>query len=82
MDAVKSARVHLVMATDSVLSGWRTKTRRLRFALKLKSGELTHEQVGAIQRLVAGAVDGLKPSDVAIIDADSNESLAQDRGCR
>jgi flagellar M-ring protein FliF len=29
----------------------------------------------SIQRLVAGAVDNLKPSDVTIIDADSNESL-------
>ena len=29
----------------------------------------------AISRLVSGAVDGLKPEDVAIIDADSDRSL-------
>ena len=76
MGAVKSARVHLVMATDSVfLDGGRSAKASV--ALKLKGGELSHEQVGAIQRLVAGAVDGLKPADVAIIDADSNESLGK-----
>jgi flagellar M-ring protein FliF len=31
----------------------------------------------AISRLVSGAVDGLKPEDVAIIDADSDRSLGQ-----
>ncbi len=76
MDAVKSARVHLVMATDSVfLDGGRSAKASV--ALKLRGGELTHDEIGAIQRLVAGAVDGLKPSDVAIIDADSNESLGR-----
>ncbi len=74
MGAVKSARVHLVMATDSVfLDGGRSAKASV--ALKLKGGELSHEEIGAIQRLVAGAVDGLKPADVAIIDADSNASL-------
>ena len=74
MGAVKSARVHLVMATDSVFLD-SARSAKASVALKLKGGELTHEQIGAIQRLVAGAVDGLKPSDVAIIDADSNTSL-------
>ncbi len=74
MGAVKSARVHLVMATDSVfLDGGRSAKASV--ALKLRRGSLSHEEIGAIQRLVAGAVDGLKPTDVAIIDADSNTSL-------
>ncbi len=74
MGAVKSARVHLVMATDSVfLDGGRAAKASV--ALKLKGGSLSHEEIGALQRLVAGAVDGLKPADVAIIDADSNASL-------
>ncbi len=74
MGAVKSARVHLVMATDSVfLDGGRSAKASV--ALKLKGGDLSHEQITAMQRLVAGAVDGLKPADVAIIDADSNASL-------
>ncbi len=74
LGAVKSARVHLVMATDSVfLDGGRSAKASV--ALKLRSGALSHEEIAAIQRLVAGAVDGLKPGDVAIIDADSNASL-------
>jgi len=74
MGAVKSARVHLVMATDSVfLDGGRSAKASV--TLKLRRGSLSHEEIGAIQRLVAGAVDGLKPVDVAIIDADSNTSL-------
>ena len=74
LGAVKSARVHLVMATDSVFLD-AARSAKASVALKLKGGELSHEEIGAIQRLVAGAVDGLKPADVAIIDADSNTSL-------
>ncbi len=74
LGSVKSARVHLVMATDSVfLDGGRNAKASV--ALKLKGPALSHEEIAAIQRLVAGAVDGLKPSDVAVIDADSGSSL-------
>ena len=74
MGAVKSARVHLVMATDSIFLD-QARSAKASVALRLRSGSLTHEEVSAIQRLVAGAVDGLKPADVAIIDADSGSSL-------
>ncbi len=74
LGAVKSARVHLVMATDSVFLD-AARSAKASVALKLRTGTLSHEEIGAMQRLVAGAVDGLKPADVAIIDADSNASL-------
>ncbi len=74
MGAVKSARVHLVMATDSIFLD-QARSAKGSVALKLRSGSLSHEEVGAIQRLVAGAVDGMKPGDVAVIDADSGSSL-------
>lgn len=76
MDGVKSARVHLVMATESVFLD-REQGAKASVTLKLGSNGLTREQAGSLQRLVAGAVSGLKPSDVAIIDTDSNELLAQ-----
>jgi len=71
---VKSARVHLVMATDSVFID-RDRGAKASVTLKLARGGLTRDETAAIQRMVSGAVEGLKPSDVSIIDADSNEAL-------
>jgi flagellar M-ring protein FliF len=71
---VKTARVHLVMATDSVFID-RERGAKASVTLRLKHGSLTKEELSSISRLVAGAVDDLKPSDVAIIDADSTQSL-------
>src|ERR1039457_469581 len=75
MSNVKSARVHLVMATDSVFMD-RERGAKASVMLRLRRGSLSREELSAISRLVAGAVDELKPADVAIIDADSNRSLA------
>ena len=76
---VKSARVHLVMASDSVFLD-RERGAKASVTLRLRRGNLSREDYSAISRLVAGAVDELKPSDVVIIDADSNQSLAQGNG--
>ena len=43
--------------------------------LKLRRGGLSKDSAMAISRLVAGAVDELKPEDVSIIDADTDLSL-------
>ena len=74
LGGVKSARVHLVMASESVFLD-RERSAKSSVTLRLKRGGLAHDEMLSIQRLVAGAVDGLKPTDVAIIDADSNQSL-------
>lgn len=74
MSSVKSARVHLVMATDSVFLD-RERGAKASVTLRLRRGSLSREEISSIQRLVAGAVDELKPEDVVIIDADSNQSL-------
>ena len=71
---VDSARVHLVMPTDSVFLD-RERAAKASVILKLKHNGLPKDAVLAISRLVSGAVDGLKPEDVAIIDADSDRSL-------
>ncbi len=76
---VKSARVHLVMASDSVFLD-RERGAKASVTLRLRRGNLSREDAAAISRLVAGAVDELKPSDVVIIDADSNQSLGQGSG--
>jgi flagellar M-ring protein FliF len=74
MSSVKSARVHLVMATDSVFMD-RERGAKASVTLRLRRGSLSREEISSIQRLVAGAVDELKPEDVVIVDADSNQSL-------
>jgi flagellar M-ring protein FliF len=79
MSSVKSARVHLVMASDSVFID-RERGAKASVTLRLRRGSLSREDVSAISRLVAGAVDELKPADVVIVDADSNESLGQSSG--
>jgi flagellar M-ring protein FliF len=71
---VERARVHLVMPTDSVFLD-RQRTGKASVILKLRHNGLSKDAVLAISRLVAGAVDELKPEDVAIIDADSDRSL-------
>jgi flagellar M-ring protein FliF len=73
---VDSARVHLVMPTDSVFLD-RQRAAKASVILKLRHNGLSKDAVMAISRLVSGAVDGLKPEDVAIIDADSDRSLGQ-----
>ena len=75
---VESARVHLVMPTDSVFLD-RERSAKASVILKLKRNGLSKDAVMAISRLVSGAVDGLKPEDVAIIDADSDRSLGLGR---
>ncbi len=79
MAAVKSARVHLVMPTDSVFLD-ASRSAKASVALKLRNGPLGREELHAIQRLLAGAVDGLKPADVAIVDADTGASLGGGSG--
>jgi flagellar M-ring protein FliF len=74
MSSVKSARVHLVMASSSVFID-RERGAKASVTLRLKRGTLSREQLEAISRLVSGAVDELKPSDINIVDADSNRSL-------
>ncbi len=71
---VESARVHLVMPSDSVFID-RQRDAKASVILKLRHKDLSKESVLAIQRLVAGAVDELKPEDVSIVDADSDRSL-------
>jgi len=71
---VKTARVHLVMANDSVFID-RERGAKASVTLHLKSGSLSKAEIAEISRLVAAAVDQLKPADVVIVDADSNQPL-------
>lgn len=78
---VESARVHLVMPTDSVFLD-QQRGAKASVILKLRHGALSKDAVQAITRLVAGAVDELRPEDVSIVDADTDRALGlgQDSG--
>ncbi|MGP8258722.1 MAG: flagellar basal-body MS-ring/collar protein FliF [Acidobacteriaceae bacterium] len=71
---VESARVHIVMPTDSVFAD-NQRGAKASVILKLRHDTLSKDAVLAISRLVSGAVDQLKPEDVSIVDADSDRSL-------
>lgn len=79
LNDVESARVHLVMPTDSVFLD-RQHTAKASVILKLRRNGLNKDAVLAISRLVSGAVDELKPEDVSIVDADSARSLGLGHG--
>jgi len=76
---VESARVHLVMPTDSVFIDGK-RSAKASVILKLRHNGLSKESAIAISRLVAGAVDELKPEDVSIVDADTERSLGLSHG--
>ena len=76
---VESARVHLVMPSDSVFLD-QQRGAKASVILKLRRGELSKSAVVAISRLVSGAVDELNPDDVSIVDADSDRSLNHQGG--
>lgn len=72
---VESARVSLVMPTESIFLD-QQQAAKASVVLKLRDGELSKSAVMAIARLVAGAVPQLKPQDVSIVDADTDEALS------
>jgi flagellar M-ring protein FliF len=74
LDDVESARVHIVMPTNSVFED-QDRGAKASVILKLRHGSLSKTAVVAISRLVAGAVDQLKPEDVSIVDAANDRSL-------
>lgn len=75
---VESARVHLVMPTDSVFLD-RERAAKASVILKLRSSRLPEETQLGIARLVAGAVDNLSPENVTVIDADTDRPLGSAR---
>lgn len=75
---VESARVHLVMSTDSVFVD-RERPAKASVILKLRSGRLSEQTQLGIARLVSGAVDKLSPENVTVIDADTNRPLGMPR---
>jgi len=69
---VVDARVHIAMPEEKLYESEQNPVTAS-VVLKLRRGmPLADEQVGGIVHLVASAVEGLKPSNVTVVDSDGN----------
>jgi flagellar M-ring protein FliF len=76
LNNVESARVHLVLPTDSLFLDRQTAAKAS-VILKLRNRDgISRDMQVSIARLVAGAVDRLTPEDVTVVDADTNRPFA------
>ncbi len=74
MDAVESARVHLVLPRESLFTA-EERPAKAAVVVKLRTQRLTDETVTAIANLVASAWENLSPNDVTIVSADGRLPL-------
>jgi flagellar M-ring protein FliF len=72
--SVRSARVHLVLPKDSLFTS-EQQAAKASVVLKLKRSTLRPEEVESIRNLVAGAVEGLSPEQVTLVDADGRANF-------
>jgi flagellar M-ring protein FliF len=79
LDEVESARVHLVLPEESLFAG-QEREAKAAVILKTRGGRLSEQAQRAIPRLVASAVEGLRPGNVTVVDADSNTPLLRQDG--
>lgn len=72
--SVRSARVHLVLPKESLFTS-EQQAAKASVVLKLKRSTLRPEEVESIRNLVAGAVEGLSPEQVTLVDADGRANF-------
>ncbi len=75
---VESVRVHLVMPHDSLFVEQESQAKAA-VILKTRGGALSEQEQRAIPQLVASAVEGLRPENVTVVDADDNAPLVHSR---
>lgn len=77
LPAVEDARVHLTIRRPGLFVG-QQEGSKASVALSLRPGEiLDRQQVGGIRSLVAAAVEGLAPGQVAVLDSDGTLLASQ-----
>ncbi|MFZ0286552.1 MAG: flagellar basal-body MS-ring/collar protein FliF [Terriglobales bacterium] len=74
LSEVEAARVHLVLPRESLFTD-QEREAKAAVILKTRGGALSPQAQLAIPQLVASAVEGLRPENVTVVDADSNTSL-------
>lgn len=73
LEAVQSARVHLVLPHDSLFTD-EQRAAKASVMLKLRR-RLSDDEAASIRNLVSGAVDTLRPDQVTLVDADGRQFL-------
>jgi len=79
LNEVEAVRVHLVLPRESLFSE-QEHVSKAAVIVKTKGGTLSREAQQAIPQLVASAVDGLRPENVTVVDADTAASFLARRG--
>jgi flagellar M-ring protein FliF len=79
LSEVEAVRVHLVLPRESLFTE-QEREAKAAVILKTRGGALSQQAQLAIPQLVASAVDGLRPENVTVVDADSNTPLLHARG--
>jgi flagellar M-ring protein FliF len=74
MGNVQSVRVHIVLPHESLFTD-QERVAKAAVVLKLRGGGLTEDQINAVTRLVASAVDNLSPENVTLIGADGRTPI-------
>ena len=77
LESVRSARVHIVLPKQGAFAS-EDQPAKASAVLKLRRSNLPRPQSDAIRNLVAGAVEGLKPEAVTLVDADGHVDLSPD----
>ncbi|UWQ21821.1 flagellar basal-body MS-ring/collar protein FliF [Jannaschia sp. W003] len=75
---VEAARVHVAASNRSPFARERAATASV--TLRMRSGDVPADLAEAAQTLVAGAVAGLAPGDVSVMDARSGRVVSREAG--
>ncbi len=79
LNDVEAVRVHLVLPRESLFSEQEHEAKAA-VIVKTHGGNLSKDALQAIPELVASAVDGLKPENVTVVDADTATPFLARRG--
>ncbi len=79
LNEVEAVRVHLVLPRESLFTEQEHESKAA-VIVKTRGGTLSKEAQQAIPQLVASAVDGLRPENVTVVDADTATPFLARRG--
>ena len=79
LSEVEAVRVHLVLPRESLFTEQERESKAA-VIVKTRGGTLSRDAQQAIPQLVASAVDGLRPENVTVVDADTAMSFLARRG--
>lgn len=77
--SVQAARVHLVLPHDSLFTS-DAREAKASVVIRLRHRTLSGVEAFGIANLVASAVDGLRPENVTLVDAETGDMLGRQTG--